>query len=77
MRAYCPNCLVQFDLGTRVGGKVGGAVAGAIAGGATKHPTAVIVGAILGGLAGHWFDTEVLPRCPSCGVALRAVDLLT
>jgi len=74
MRAYCPNCEGQLDLGVRVGAKIGGAIAGAAIGGMTKNPLLVLLGMALGALLGHVADNEILPHCPKCRAALRAID---
>jgi hypothetical protein len=39
-----------------------------------KRPLAVMVLCVLGLVAGHLLDTHVLPNCPSCRVALKAVN---
>jgi len=77
MRAKCPMCKKEFDLGERVLGKIGGAIAGGmLVGGATEHPLGVLAGALAGGLLGHWIDTEVLPTCPTCVTALEILEVI-
>src|SRR4051812_30744996 len=44
--------------------KLGGLALGAALGGATKNPWLSLLGAIVGGLVGHWFDKNVLPIVP-------------
>ena len=75
----CPTCgLTKYlEMNSGIGGKIGGGVAGAAlaAGLKTKHP--LLAGLIvLGGVAlGHkLIDQELIPNCPSCGVALQALE---
>lgn len=56
-----------------VEGKAGGCVAGLALGSASKDPWIALGMAVLGTIIGHWIDTEVSPRCPTCGTVLRAL----
>lgn len=59
-----------------MGGKIafglGAAALGA--GAAKKHPLGMLAIVALGAAIGHMVDTNVLPNCPSCKVALQLID---
>ena len=71
---FCPNGHGTFNIAKKVFGKVGGALAGAAAGGALKNPVAVVLGIVTGVAIGHYIDESVLPKCPTCQVALQVLD---
>lgn len=72
MKAACPNCSVQHEVGAVVGGKLACATAGALFGHTvTRNPLAALACAGVGLVFGHVIDREIVPRCPACGVALQ------
>ena len=54
-------------------GKAAGCLAGLTLGARSQDPWIMLGLALMGTAVGHWIDTEVSPRCPQCGAALRAV----
>ncbi|MBZ4419052.1 hypothetical protein [Myxococcus sp. RHSTA-1-4] len=78
-KAICTTCnhtQTTDHLGARLGGKLGLAAAGIMLGAtvAKKNPLLPILFGVGGALLGHAVDTNVLPTCPSCRVALQLVD---
>ncbi len=76
MKAKCPCCGRTENLGARVFGKLG-LGAGATLLGVSAMKKNPLLGALFaagGALLGHALDTHVLPNCPSCRVALKAVN---
>jgi len=71
---HCCQSLVRHDAAVRpTEGKAAGCVAGLTIGSATKNPWVALGFAVLGTVVGHWIDTEVSPRCPTCGTVLQAI----
>lgn len=75
MKAFCPCCRREHDLGARVSYKavgVGLSLVGAKY--IIKNPLAALA-AVFGALAaGHLADRYLLPACNACGGALHALD---
>lgn len=58
-----------------VGAKIGGAALGAYFGErATDHWLGMLLGILVGGAIGHVIDVSVLPGCPTCRIALEALN---
>lgn len=75
MKAKCPKCQQQVELGARVGWKVGATLlGGAIGKNASSGLGGMLIGGLLGAAIGHFFDAAVLPNCASCQVALQLVE---
>ena len=74
MKATCPRCDHEFELGKLVGAKLGAAL-GCIAGAtASRGLRGALVGAAVGGAVGHLMDSEAAPRCPECDIELSLLD---
>jgi hypothetical protein len=78
MTAKCPSCGSTQNLGTRVLGKLAMPAVVAVFGrNAFKRHAITMVLLELGALAfGHYLDTNVLPNCPTCQVAMEVVELI-
>lgn len=75
MKAKCPKCQQQVELGARVGWKVGATLLGGAIGKSTGSGLGgMLIGGLLGAAAGHLLDATVLPNCASCQVALHLVE---
>jgi hypothetical protein len=79
MYACCTKCGRSEMLGTRVMGKLAFVAGTALLGSRAtkKHPLLMLALGVGGALLGHWVDTKILPNCPTCRVALKAVNTLT
>ncbi len=74
MKACCPKCNTTHDVGAAIGGKVvASLVAGAIGHATTRSPWVTVLTALVGFKIGELIDREVIPRCPTCGVALQVL----
>jgi hypothetical protein len=75
-KAKCTNCGHTQHLGEKVGWKIAMAAGGAAlgAGAMKKHPLAMLGLGLLGAAVGHAMDTNLLPNCPNCRVALQLVN---
>ena len=78
MRATCPQCSTEHDLGTRFMGKLllGGSVA-SLSCDFKRDPVGAFMRLSLAVAAGHIVDTVLLPRCPECAAALRLLHAVT
>lgn len=74
MKATCPQCKKTTDLGARVGTKLGAALGATIVGKSSKSWLGALIGGAIGAGIGHVVDTNVLPKCEVCQVALQVAD---
>jgi hypothetical protein len=70
---HCEKVHAAADLPSEVEAKLIGCSAGLLLGASTKNAWVALGMAALGLMIGHLIDEEVTPKCPLCGVALKAI----
>jgi hypothetical protein len=71
---HCPACKCTHPVSVKHTGKIAGAPIGAAIGRLVdRSPWAPVIGGLVGILAGEIADRTILPRCPTCGLALELI----